>query len=641
MIRMNIRRPFSSKLSLWVLFMAVPVFCGSVGLLFYHSQRMIRGEAVQRANVVLDVSLQRINRYLVTIETATNTYGWLIEKSMQPDSLLAISERIVRFNPYSDGCAISTEPDVIPQYPQHFMAYSIREDGDSITTTLEKDYNYFTKKWYTTPREQHKSGWVVHYDETNQLNLDMDGMIATYSRPLYDAHHQFVGVVSTEMSLLHISEILAKEKPYPNSYFILLDEKGRYVANPDSTRLFNKTIFSEANLQKQKDLIALGYEMTEGNHGKMAVMINDDPSLVCYKPVPGTSWSLAIVCPDSDILKDYNRFTYVAVSLLVVALFLIVLYCHKMMARSLSPLRQLLSKTQEIAKGDLKVEIDRISRIDEMGCLQNSYVTMLESLRQYMDSVRAASDKAHRFNEELEQATQLVVEAEKQKTAFMQNMTHQVRTPLNVIMGYAQILNTSTTAILPSDSVSEDEIKSLAGAMEHNSKLLTRLILMLLDSSDATFSETAINQNRETVSANTAMMEMVDYVMQLYPDLRVIGFETEVPDDLLITTNRQFLQYSLAEVLLNAAKYSDGQHIMTRITRTDTTIYFIIEDTGKGIAEADRERIFKFFTKVDDFSEGLGLGLPLTRRHVENLGGKFWLDNDYHDGCRFIFEFPL
>ena len=146
MIRMNIRRPFSSKLSLWVLFMAVPVFCGSVGLLFYHSQRMIRGEAVQRANVVLDVSLQRINRYLVTIETATNTYGWLIEKSMQPDSLLAISERIVRFNPYSDGCAISTEPDVIPQYPQHFMAYSIREDGDSITTTLEKDYNYFTKK---------------------------------------------------------------------------------------------------------------------------------------------------------------------------------------------------------------------------------------------------------------------------------------------------------------------------------------------------------------------------------------------------------------------------------------------------------------------------------------------------------------
>lgn len=641
MIRMNIRRSFSTKLSLWILLMAVPVFCASVGLLFYQSRRMIQREAVERANVMLDVSLQRINRYLVSVETASNTYSWLIQRSMQPDSLMALTERIVRFNPYSDGCAISTEPGVIPQYPQYFMAYSIREEGDSITTILKEDYNYFKKKWYTVPREHHQSGWVVYYDEANELDLDMDGMIATYSKPLYDHHHQFVGVMSTEMSLLHISDILAKEKPYPNSYFILLDEKGRYVGHPDSTRLFNKTIFGVANLQKQKDLIVLGHEMTKGNQGEMSLTINDVPSLVCYKPVPGTSWSLAIVCPDSDILKDYYRFTFIAVTLLIVALAFIAFYCYKMMARSLSPLRQLLCKTQEIAKGDLKVEIERISRIDEMGCLQNSYVTMLESLRQYMDSVRAASDKAHKYNEELEKATLLVQEADRQKTAFMQNMTHQVRTPLNVIMGYAQILNSSRTSILPCDCVSEEEIKSLAATMEHNSKLLTRLILMLLDSSDATFSETAISRNRDTVPANTVMMEMVDYVMQLYPDLHVIRFETEVPDDLLITTNRMFLQYSLAEVLLNAVKYSDGQHIMTRITRTDAAIRFIIEDTGKGIAEADRERIFKFFTKVDDFSEGLGLGLPLTRRHVENLGGKFWLDTSYHDGCRFIFEFPL
>lgn len=641
MIRMNIRRSFSTKLSLWILLMAVPVFCASVGLLFYQSRRMIQREAVERANVMLDVSLQRINRYLVSVETASNTYSWLIQRSMQPDSLMALTERIVRFNPYSDGCAISTEPGVIPQYPQYFMAYSIREEGDSITTMLKEDYNYFKKKWYTVPREHHQSGWVVYYDEANELDLDMDGMIATYSKPLYDHHHQFVGVMSTEMSLLHISDILAKEKPYPNSYFILLDEKGRYVGHPDSTRLFNKTIFGVANLQKQKDLIVLGHEMTKGNQGEMSLTINDVPSLVCYKPVPGTSWSLAIVCPDSDILKDYYRFTFIAVTLLIVALAFIAFYCYKMMARSLSPLRQLLCKTQEIAKGDLKVEIERISRIDEMGCLQNSYVTMLESLRQYMDSVRAASDKAHKYNEELEKATLLVQEADRQKTSFIQNMTHQVRTPLNVIMGYAQILNSSRTSILPCDCVSEEEIKSLAATMEHNSKLLTRLILMLLDSSDATFSETAISRNRDTVPANTVMMEMVDYVMQLYPDLHVIRFETEVPDDMLITTNRMFLQYSLAEVLLNAAKYSDGQHIMTRITRTDAAIRFIIEDTGKGIAEADRERIFKFFTKVDDFSEGLGLGLPLTRRHVKNLGGKFWLDTSYHDGCRFIFEFPL
>ena len=68
---------------------------------------------------------------------------------------------------------------------------------------------------------------------------------------------------------------------------------------------------------------------------------------------------------------------------------------------------------------------------------------------------------------------------------------------------------------------------------------------------------------------------------------------------------------------------------------------FVVEDTGTGIGEADRERMFDFFTKVDDLSEGLGLGLPLAKRHARNLGGDLTLDETYHDGCRFIIEIPI
>ena len=78
-----------------------------------------------------------------------------------------------------------------------------------------------------------------------------------------------------------------------------------------------------------------------------------------------------------------------------------------------------------------------------------------------------------------------------------------------------------------------------------------------------------------------------------------------------------------------------------QVVREGNTIRYIIEDTGKGISEADREQIFKFFTKVDDLSEGLGLGLPLAKRHAQTLGGDLILDTDYHDGCRFILELPL
>jgi signal transduction histidine kinase len=98
--------------------------------------------------------------------------------------------------------------------------------------------------------------------------------------------------------------------------------------------------------------------------------------------------------------------------------------------------------------------------------------------------------------------------------------------------------------------------------------------------------------------------------------------------------------HTLRELLYNAAKYSDGKHLTVRITQTDSTVRFIVEDTGTGISEEEQKKIFKPFAKVDDLSEGLGLGLPLAKRHAISLGGDILLDSSYHAGCRFIVEMP-
>jgi signal transduction histidine kinase len=77
-----------------------------------------------------------------------------------------------------------------------------------------------------------------------------------------------------------------------------------------------------------------------------------------------------------------------------------------------------------------------------------------------------------------------------------------------------------------------------------------------------------------------------------------------------------------------------------KITETEEAVRFIVEDTGTGMAEEYRALMFEPFTKVNDLSEGLGLGLPLAKRHAENLGGDLWLDESYDKGCRFILELP-
>ena len=634
----KIRHTFAVKVVRWVLLLAVPVFFASVGVLFWQSRKMVRTESIERANGVLSNTLQRINRYLITAETATNINAWQVEEQLTPEALKRLTDRIVRLNPYIDGCNISTEPGLMPQYPNGFMALTIRE-GDSVRTTSRTDYDYFSTRWYTIPRVQEKPCWVLHREKDNKLNLNENGMIATYSYPLRNADGHFIGIVSTELSLLHISQILAEERPYPHSYFALIDEQGRYIGHPDTSRLFDKTIFSVADAEQQTDLIALGYEMTGGKRGSMSVEVNDEPCMVCYMPVEGTTWSLAIVCLDSDVFHGYQRLTYMMIALLFIGLLLIIINCYKAVTTSLHPLGELLEKTRAVAQGDMEVKIAHTERTDIIGGLQNSFATMLQSVNYYIDSVHTATDQTKRYNTELEKATQLAIEAERRKTTFIQNVSHQVRTPLNVIMGYAQVLRKPTDRASLSDGMAEEDIKAIVNKMEHNCKKLVRTVLMLFDSSDTGLAASDKRERRDMIGCNELCREAYTFINRMYHV--PIAFETELSDDFRILTNHRDLLYSLQELLGNATRYSDGKNVLLRAEKDDKSVRFIIQDTGKGIAEADLENIFMFFTKVDDFSDGLGLGLPLVKRHAETLGGSFTLDTSYHAGCRFIFELPI
>lgn len=629
----RIRKSFSTKLSLVILLLAVTIFVVSLGALFTQSRHIIRTEAVGRTNAVLNTIMQRITRNLMTIENATNAYSWMIEQSFQPESILDYTNRIVRLNPHIDGCSISAEPNVFKKYGRHFSAYTVRET-DTITTVIEEEYEYFQKKWYKIPHDLNAGCWVVYTDEVDSLELTLDGMIASYGKPLYSADSSIVGIISTDLSLLRLSKVMSEVKPYPNSYFMMIDEDGRYIIHPDSTRLFTQTIFTNADPRRQYDMIALGHEMTSGKKGQMVVNINGSSCLVCYLPVTGTKWSLAIVCPDSDVLANYYRLTYVVIPLLIIGLLIIILLCHRAVTHAIRPLNQLLDKTQAIASGNMEVHIPKSQRLDVIGRLQNSFATMLHSLNFHMGSVRFTTEQTQMRNEELERATLLAKEADKQKTTFIQNVSHQIRTPLNIIMGFAQVLSDTS-----SERLSDEELKSITDMMDHNSKHLNRMLTMLFDSSDTGLTEELNSQKHDMVPCNDVAHEAIKTTNNHYPNLH-INYHTELSDDFCIHCNRLYLLRALCELLYNAAKYSDGKHVSLHVIRTDSYIHFVVEDTGKEITEADSDAIFKFFTKVDDLTEGLGLGLPLAKRHAQNLGGDLILDTSYHDGCRFIIEIP-
>ena len=497
MINLHIRRSLSAKLSLSILLLAIPIFVLSLGILFVQSRYIIKKEAMEHAKSLLNTTMQRLDRNMMAVETATDINDWEITENLQPNSLLALTRRVVTRNPHVDGCSISMEPDVFPQIGRYFSVYTVRET-DTITSVIEQEYEYFEKIWYKTPHNLNKPCWVTYFDESDSLELTISGLIASYGKPIYSSDNQFIGVISSDISLIRLSKYITAEKPYPNSYFMMLGKEGHYFIHPDSTKLFTHTIFDDVDPREQADLIALGHEMTAGNQGSMAVVIDGTPCQVCYQPMHGTEWSLAIVCPESDILNDYHALANIIALLIALGLLLILIFCHRVVAHAIRPINQLLTKTQTIASGNYEVHIPKSNRNDVVGRLQNSFATMLQSLNFHMGSIRYTAEQTENRNQELLQAMRLAEEADRNKTTFIQNVTHQIRTPLNIIMGFSQVLRDDVkTSTSINSGISEEEMNNVTDTMKHNARILERMVHMLFDSSATGITEEMKNQKYE------------------------------------------------------------------------------------------------------------------------------------------------
>ena len=600
----RIRHSLSSKLGVSILFLSILVFVASLGVMFVQSRLMLRKKATERVVSVLDNTVQRVRACMNRVETATNSNGWMALEYLHPDSLLAITHHVVQVNPHVNGCSITTEPDVFPELGP-FSAYSIRE-GDSVMTAREAAYDYYNQVWYKLPKTQARPCWTDPFNDYNDNSLYTKNIIASYCKPLYSDDGRFLGVISTDLSFKHLKETIVDKQPYPSTYFALVNSEGRYIIHPDSTKEFNKTIFEDLNAETQPDLVALGHEMTTGGKGNMRVTVNGTSCLICYQPIPDTKWCLALVIPDREILQTYYRLAYVIMALIVIGLIVILLITWRIVGQSIKPLSQLLWQSQFIAQGNYDVHIAHTERRDAVGRLQNSFATMQESLKRHVSDISHAAEEAKRSNEELMKATRMAEEADRQKTIC---------------------------------EIPHDEVKKIVDMMDHNAKTLSRMLLMLYDSSDAGATMELQIHTDEMVSCNEVANESINFTREHFPEINV-KFESDLPDAYRIRTNRLYLMRTLRELLNNAAKYSDGAIVLFRIQETGNTVRFIVEDKGPGMSEAYREKMYEPFTKVNELSEGLGLGLPLSKRHSQSLGGDLFLDTSYHEGCRFILELP-
>ena len=402
-----ISRSISRKLSLWIVLFAALIFNVALGFMFTKSLSAVRDEAISRATKELDNTILRVNSIISLVETATDNTDWLIYRHLDaPDSMFVYSRRILQNNPELNGCSIAFEPYYFKDRGRFFSAYSYNDNGNILTTQEGNDnYVYFYMDWYQMVKLLDKPSWTEPFYDFNPENIYSADMIASYCKPLKDQNGKYIGTISTDISLKWLSETISAVKPYPNSYTIMLGEGGTFFVHPDPEKLFYKTIFTETLEHPNPELEALGHAMLRGEEGMQELEVEGVDSYVFYKPLGKTGWSVAIVCPESDIFGGYNRLKGLVKLIVIIGLILMLLVFSRIISRELKPLRSLADQTDTIAKGDLSQILPEEDRTDEIGRLSHSFVGMQKSLLRYVEELKETTATKASIESELKVAS--------------------------------------------------------------------------------------------------------------------------------------------------------------------------------------------------------------------------------------------
>lgn len=227
------------------------------------------------------------------------------------------------------------------------------------------------------------------------------------------------------------------------------------------------------------------------------------------------------------------------------------------------------------------------------------------------------------------------------KTQFVQNMSHEIRTPLNAVVGFSQLLAVDPT-------LSDEEKTEYLSYITNNSELLMMLIDDILDLANLKNGNYKLSLSK--CNCNNICRQALNTVQYKVPFGVKTRFESSVPDDLAITSDERRVQQILINFLTNSCKHTSSGEILVKCDSSVKQGYvtFVVQDTGSGISPENADKLFGRFSKLDDNTQGYGLGLNICKMLSEKMAGIVEFDRTYGrvadpdaKGARFLLHLPL
>ena len=304
----------------------------------------------------------------------------------------------------------------------------------------------------------------------------------------------------------------------------------------------------------------------------------------------------------------------------------------------LRPIRQLRALANNVAEGNLDVR-SAIDTGDEYQRLAEAFNHMLDNLQAAQEGLREANRQLDSKIVELSERNVELFKANKLKSEFLANMSHEFRTPLNAILGFAQVLREKPTLLKR-----EKGQRYAENIMTSGNRLLT-MINDLLDLAKAQAGKMELHIEQASV---LQVCESIVSSFSLLARRKRIRVTLHVsPDVPLIVTDAGKVQQVLYNFLSNAVKFTPAKgYIEIHVYMLDERmVRFAVRDTGCGIADADKDKIFDKFRQGDGSltreAPGTGLGLSISKELAGMLAGTVGFESEVGAGSTFWLDIPI
>ena len=394
------RGSISGRLTARVLIVSAIIFTLTFTVFLRMAANKVREEATHKAHSELSNAIHQIDAVLESVEVAIENTAWFVPHRLDsPGFMYDITERLLKNNEFIYGSSIAFEPGYFGSEGHFFAPYSYRDENGEIKSKQlgSETYDYHYMDWYQIPKLLDRPYWSEpYYDDGGG-----DMIMTTYSKPLYDSNGKMYAMITADLSLEWLTDLVGKIKAFDTSYNLMVSRNSSYIVNPNRDLILNETIFSSTYGDNEESLKKLQDDMVNCRAGEVLRKNNGARYFVFYSPVETTCWSVAIVCPVSELYKGVKKMRDTLIVLGVLSLILMIAMSHKGIRKVVAPIEEFSDVAKKIANGDFAVELPQIKSNDELKELHDSFEHLQHSLVQYIEELKSTTANKERIESEL------------------------------------------------------------------------------------------------------------------------------------------------------------------------------------------------------------------------------------------------